>query len=82
MNREIKGRIVTNEEVYKDHTLLVFVIDNEVVQTFMCDDRFAAILQSNPTVIDVTGRDMVLDGPHIGWIYDNDEFVPPKFEIG
>ena len=80
MSKEIKGRLITNEELYKDKTVLVFVIEDEVVQTFICDDRMAAILQSNPTVIDVTGRDIVLDGPQIGWTYDGKDFKPPFYE--
>ena len=80
MSREIKGRLITNEELYKDKTVLIFVIEDEVVQTFICDDRMAAILQSNPTVIDVTGRDIVLDGPQIGWTYDGKDFKPPFYE--
>jgi hypothetical protein len=80
MSKEIKGRLITNEELYKDKTVLVFVIDDEVVQTFVCDDRMAAIFQSNPTVVDITGRDMVLDGPQIGWTYDGENFKPPFYE--
>lgn len=80
MSREIKGRLITNEELYKDKTVLIFVIEDEVVQIFMCDDRMAAILQSNPTVIDVTSRDIVLDGPQIGWTYDGENFTPPFYE--
>jgi hypothetical protein len=80
MSREIKGRLITNEELYKDKTVLIFVIDDEVVQTFICDDRMAAILQSNPTIIDVTGRDIVLDGPQVGWTYDGKDFKPPYFQ--
>jgi hypothetical protein len=80
MSKEIKGRLIPNEELFKDKTVLVFVIDDEVVQTFVCDDRMAAIFQSNPIVVDVTGRDTVLDGPQIGWTYDGENFSPPFYE--
>jgi hypothetical protein len=37
--------------------MLAFVIDGEVVQVMGTDERLAAILLSEPTVIDVTGVD-------------------------
>lgn len=35
---------------------IALVIDDEVVDIIYADERFAAILLSNPTVIDVTDR--------------------------
>lgn len=34
---------------------LAFVLDNEVVDIMLTDDRLAAIFLSNPIIIDVTG---------------------------
>lgn len=60
--------------------MLAFIIDNEVVDTFLCEDRMAAILQSNPKVIDITKKHSYITGPHKGWIYDGQEFYPPQEE--
>ena len=40
--------------------MLAFVIDGEVVQVMGTDERLAAILLSEPTVVDVTGVDPTL----------------------
>ena len=72
------NKIVLTEEIYKDKNLLVFIIDNEVVQTFLCDDRMSAIIQSKPTIVDVTGKDIFHNGPQIGWTYDGQDFFPPQ----
>jgi hypothetical protein len=37
--------------------MLAFVIDGEVVQVMGTDERLAAILLSEPTIVDVTGVD-------------------------
>jgi hypothetical protein len=76
--RNIEGSQVSTEEIYNGQTVLAFIIDNEVVQTFICDERMAAILQSNPTIVEVTSHDPFMYGPHVGWIYKNDKFYPPK----
>lgn len=62
------------EDIYKNKNVLAFVIDNQVVEIFMCDERFSAILQSNPTIIDVTEKDPLFNGPHAGWKYDGQKF--------
>jgi hypothetical protein len=33
---------------------LIFIIDNEIVQAMETDERFAAILLSEPTIVDVS----------------------------
>lgn len=76
--RNIEGSQISTEEIYNGQTVLAFIIDNEVVQTFICDERMAAILQSNPTIVEVTSHDPFMYGPHVGWIYKNDKFYPPK----
>lgn len=40
--------------------MLAFVIDGEVVQVMGTDERLAAILLSEPTIVDVTGVDPAL----------------------
>jgi len=72
------SKTVSTQEIYKDKNLLIFVIDNEVVQTFLCDDRMSAILQSRPKIIDITGKDTFHSGPQIGWTYDGQDFFPPQ----
>jgi len=76
--RNIEGFQVSTEEIYNGQIVLAFIIDNEVVQTFICDERMAAILQSNPKIVEVTDRDPFMYGPNVGWIYKNDNFYPPK----
>ncbi len=49
-----------------NHIKLAFIIDGEVVDTFFTFDRFAAILQSNPTIVDISNSPEV----NIGDIYD------------
>ena len=41
-------------------SMLAFVIDGEVVQVMGTDERLAAILLSEPTIVDVTGVDPAL----------------------
>jgi hypothetical protein len=71
---------VSTKEIYDGQTSLAFIIDNEVVQTFICDERMASILQSNPTVVEVKNHDLFMNGPHIGWTYKDDKFYPPKLQ--
>lgn len=74
------GEIVSSEEIFKNKSFLIFVIDGEVVDTFLCDKRMSAILQSNPTVIEVKGKDHFLNGPYIGWKYDGNNFYSPSID--
>jgi hypothetical protein len=58
---------------------IAVIIDNEVVQMMTVDDRFAAILLSEPTFVEVTN----IDGtPKANWgdIYDEalDTFTPQQ----
>lgn len=69
---------VSTKDIYNEQTVLAFIIDSEVVQTFICDERMAAILQSNPKVVELTNNDPFMYGPHVGWIYKNDKFYPPE----
>ena len=70
-------KLISKDEIYKDKAILALIIDGEVVETFISDERFAAILQSNPTVIEIS-KNYVIDGPHRGWQYDGKDFHPPS----
>jgi hypothetical protein len=78
--KQEEPKIISTEEIYEGQTVLAFVIDGEVVLTFMCDDRMAAIIQSKPEIVDVTERDPFLYGPHMGWLYDGKDFMPPMID--
>lgn len=72
------GQLISSKEIYKDSSLLAFIIDGEVVQTFLCDRRMSAILLSNPTIVEIDGESNFLKGPHIGWKYDGNKFIQPE----
>ena len=76
--KNIEDKEISTKDIYNGQVVLAFIIDNEVVQTFSCDERMAAILQSNPKVVELTNTDPFMHGPHVGWIYKNDKFYPPK----
>ena len=69
-----EGQMISTEDMLKDQSFLAFVIDGEVLQTFICDKRMSAVLQSNPTIVEVNTANPFLDGPHIGWKYDGSNF--------
>lgn len=54
---------------------VAFVIDNKVVDVIGCQPRFAAILLSEPQIINVKGLNV-----HNGYDYIDGEFHPPKPE--
>lgn len=72
------GSEISTDKIYNGQIVLAFIIDDEVVQTFICDERMAAILQSNPKVVEITSKDPFMYGPHIGWNYKDNNFYPPK----
>ena len=76
--KNIEDKEISTKDIYNGQVVLAFIIDNEVVQTFICDERMAAILQSNPKVVELTNTDPFMHGPYVGWIYKNDKFYPPK----
>lgn len=69
--------LISKDSLYKDKTIVALIIDGEVVDVFYADGRFAAILQSNPTVIEIS-KEYIIKGPHIGWQYDGKDFYPPS----
>jgi len=73
-------KLISKDKIYKDKTILALIINGEVVETFISDERFAAILQSNPTVVEIS-KDYVIDGPHIGWQYDGKDFYAPSKKL-
>jgi hypothetical protein len=77
-DRTSQGIQISTDKIYNGQIVLAFIIDDEVVQTFMCDERMAAILQSNPTIVEITNKDPFLNGPHVGWKYKDGTFSMPK----
>jgi hypothetical protein len=75
------NRFLSTEEIYKDQIVLAFVIDGEVVDTLVCNERLAAILQSTPTVVELKNKDIFLNGPHVGWKYDGINFIKPDIDL-
>jgi hypothetical protein len=49
------------ENIELSNTEIAFVIDGKVIETTLVDNRFAAILLSNPLVLDVTGLNVNLN---------------------
>lgn len=72
-------RIESFENIYKDKEVLAFIIDEEVVEIFYADERFSAIIQSEPIIVELKNIDPMLNGPHIGWKYDGKNFLPPEY---
>jgi hypothetical protein len=70
-------KLISKDEIFKDKVILALIIDGEVVENFICDGRLAAILQSDPTVVEIS-KDYVIKGPHIGWHYDGKDFYQPN----
>lgn len=58
---------------------IAVIIDGRVEQMMLLDDRFAAILLSDPIFIDVTGQDGKPMAFH-GWSYNEEtnEFIRPE----
>lgn len=58
---------------------IAFILDGKVQDVFHTDDRLAAILLSNPTIVDVTeqyeGKEQNFN--LIQWDYDGAEFTAP-----
>jgi hypothetical protein len=76
-----ENQIVTEEEIFKNKSVLAFIIDGEVVDTFVADERFAAILQSDPLIIELDAKGFTLNGPFRGWTYDGKDFYPPNLNF-
>lgn len=63
---------------------IAFIIDGEVVDILHTQDRLAAILLSEPTIVDIT--DVKNDSNsdiYPGWTYDSttDTFTPPAVGV-
>jgi hypothetical protein len=53
---------------------IAFVIDEEIVSVVNCDDQHAAVLLSEPIMVDITDMPNV----HIGWKYINGQLIAPE----
>lgn len=73
-------RLVSNEDMYKDRSLIAFIIDGEVVEILNCNKKLGAILQSNPTMVEINPEESSLNGPYLGWKYDGDKFTNPYID--
>lgn len=71
---------VSLDSIYKEKNVLAFIIDEQVVDIFFADERFSAILQSNPIIVELKNTDPMLNGPHIGWKYKENNFYPPHID--
>lgn len=78
MSNEEDQVFFSSEEIYKDKTVLAFVVEDEVAEIFIADEKLGSILTSNPKIVDITGRDFSIDGPNPGWFYDGEMFFPPQ----
>lgn len=60
---------------------LAFIIDGQVVDVLHTDDRLAAIMLSQPTIVDVTDTYNANEAPFnmVSWAYDptSNEFTAP-----
>jgi hypothetical protein len=56
------------------HPVIAFVLDGEIVSILNTDERMAAILLSNPIIVDITEekkkQPLILEG----WKYDGEKF--------
>lgn len=50
-------------------TEIVFILDGEIQDAIVAEERLAAILLSEPTIVDVTSID---PKPMLGWKYDSE----------
>lgn len=72
---------ISIQQIYENKAVLAFIIDDEVVDVFYADERFAAIIQSSPKIIELKNEsDPMLNGPHIGWKYDGSNFYFPSID--
>ena len=74
------SKFVKTSDIYKGNVFLVFILDGKVVETFICNEKMAAILQSNPTIVEITEGDPFLTGPHKGWNYNGEYFSIPDVD--
>jgi len=63
-----------------NHPVIAFIIDGEVVSILNTDERMAAVLLSNPIIVDITEEKRA--NPFIveGWEYKDEQFISPMEE--
>jgi hypothetical protein len=61
---------------------IAFILDGKVQDVFHTDDRLAAILLSQPTIVDVTDKyeGHKVEFNIIQWKYDGTDFTAPETE--
>ena len=67
-------QVINNPELPPN--AIAFVIDNQIVDILYVNDALAAILTSNPIILNITKfieNKSVLSRPAIGWIYNPDQ---------
>lgn len=53
---------------------VAIVVDGKVEEIFECDERMAALLLSNPLIVDITNRKHIIDSKGILYDVDTDLF--------
>jgi hypothetical protein len=73
---------MTENTENKTGATIAFIIDNRVVDIINTDERLAAIMLSEPLVIDITGMKPGENGLFVSSYYDSEtqSFTPPKFD--
>jgi hypothetical protein len=71
-----------SEQPALPHNKIALVIDGVVQDVFHTDDRLAAILLSNPTIVDVTEKYANQDPSFhlVQWTYDGADFAAPEVQ--
>jgi hypothetical protein len=71
-----------SEQPVLPHNKIALVIDGVVQDVFHTDDRLAAILLSQPTIVDVTDKyENQEPGFHlVQWTYDGTDFAAPEVQ--
>lgn len=58
-----------------NHPVIAFIIDEEIVSILNTDERMAAVLLSNPIILDITEEKKINPYLSEGWQYKNNKFI-------
>jgi hypothetical protein len=72
--------MMSSKDMYMDRSLIAFVIDGEIVEILNTNKKLSAILQSDPVIVELDAEKQFIDGPHIGWKYDGNNFIAPNID--
>lgn len=73
---------MNNQEIQLPPDRVAFVIDGEVVEVLYVNEKLAAILNSNPLIVDVTGMTADVGGiVQAGVLYDYETKTFKKPEV-